>query len=114
MRDSRSCWLDKGPVFFPAGTFVDPLRKQLFRFGGERLIVIRWRHYQLTVGGVDAVYQFRLFCISGDNETACEGRTFDVQSQIRFATRSVRAVAGEAMLGQYRSNLFVEFDWCGF
>ena len=99
---------DKRPKLLILGSPGDPCL-ELFLLSRRKLPVQGCRrHHFVLVIGKDAMDHFTLVRLARRDRAGLDCRLAFVQSQVGFASRAVGAVAGKAVLRQYRANVSVE------
>jgi len=101
-------------VRFPPGAAVDPGFDDLDLRVGQLSIRIRRRHTQRRIRIADLLVDLARCRIAGhDNTRFGKGTLFGIEMQARHTVLLVRAMAGEAVIGEYRSDLAIEIDGWG-
>ena len=93
----------------------DPGAEDGLVLGGYRLLRFGRRHDVVRVVGKDAVDDFALVGLTGDDGEFARlaftvGRFREVEAEFTFTRMVVHAVASEAMLGEDRADFLVEVD----
>ena len=102
----------EGPVRFVLGSRIDPASQGLFLFITQRLVDLRRRHLVAGIITGDAVPDFTLPGITGNDGRKTGIRLSrsieEIEAQSCFAGGGVRAVTGVAVIGKNRPNVLVE------
>ena len=118
LRQRRLLGSREGPVRLIDSALGDPSAEDRLILGGDWLLGLGRRHHVIRVVGEDAVHDFALVGLAGDDR-GLAGFSFavrgfrKVEAELTFARMFVHAVAGEAVLGQDRPDLTVEVDGIG-
>jgi hypothetical protein len=98
----------------PLRPFRDPALEYLNLRGLERLVRLLRRHALISVVGRDATDQFALVRLAWDDGRHAVPIGFriflDVEAQLGLTVLLVRAVTGEALVGQDRADVAIEID----
>ena len=101
----------------PDGALLDPLFQQRDLRGRDGLVLLRRRHDVIGVVRYDALDEFALLGLAGEDDevafTVALGVLFVVEAQFALAAFVVGAVAGDTVLGQDRADLPAEVDRLG-
>src|SRR5437762_12054690 len=108
---------DEGPEGLPARPLAHPAANE-FDLRGRKLVFagISRRHADGRNIGCGAPHDLALFGIARHDGEASLGKgdacaAFDIEAQLRFPVGSVRAVAGETLVGEEGSDVAVELDF---
>jgi len=88
----------------------NPAAEDFFLRGSERRTRLRRRHVLFRVVGRDAIDQFARLGIARHDGLLGDGDLALVEAELGFALAGVRAVAGEAVIGEDGADVAVEFD----
>ena len=90
------------------GTLLDPIDEQGFLTGRQALSGVRRRHAEQFVLVADFGHQLAGRGVARHDRLPRQGYFAPVQPQVRLPRIPVRAVAGEAVVGEDRTDIPVE------
>jgi hypothetical protein len=108
----------EGPVFLVLGALLDPAADEGALGVVEGLVGIRRRHDVVGICGGDATPEFAGIGVTGFESDATvlvggEGAFGGIETETGLAMLGVKAVAGEALVGEEGADVAVELDWGG-
>src|ERR1043165_3990071 len=104
---------DVGPVRVIFRAFGNPLPQQFLLRRCEFLVGFQRWHHIVLVRVVDAVDQFPLLGVAGNDGALLQRDLADVEPNLGLAIVFVRAVTDEAVLGENRPDVAVELQRMG-
>ena len=102
-------------MFRPHRAFPDPTLENFLFPGAEGLAGLGWGHDFILLLGMNPENHFAFLGLSfhDGEEFGVLGLPFEIEAQVRLASVFVRTVAGEAFVGQNRTDLAVEVERSG-
>lgn len=91
-------------------TFFNPVFVAFDLFGGERAVVVGWRHDDVRIARSKALDELALERLGRPDRTLRESFLALVETKPRLACLFVWAVALETVFREYRSNFLLEID----
>src|SRR5439155_26738449 len=109
LRHRLSAWWQEGKVILPLCYLFDPAADQFDLFCREFATGASRRHALGRLSGSDALVEFRLLGLAGDERSIAapvgECAVLRIQAQIRLALGLVGAVTGEAAVREDRPDV---------